>query len=242
MFKQAKPKENVFFKGLIWDADETGKKKRLASPVRIAVGPEYIWLESGWSIPLNWHLRLDPLGPGFRLTWVNPLATRADAAGEADDGPREQHIDFCLRGFVGYSAKKSRLFQQRLQEAVRLFPGQTRDPDSCQVCGVRPAYLFTFTSGFSFIHYSGSQRAEYALCRPHGRERFQRIYRRNYWAMLLGPLGWVGGINRSNCRVALAAGAISPRRCRWLILATYLPLVLMVLGILYGFYAMVASA
>jgi hypothetical protein len=223
IFEKSKPKGNIYFKGNLYLADEKGKATNTGS-IPIVVGPEYVWLGKSLSIPLDWEINMEPVGPGFGLNWLNPLNNQLEF----------QY--FCFRTFFGYNKEKIVRLRQALSDATGHFKGSGiamnwKDASvktNCQVCGEFPAMVYNLQETLSiFLSYSIRPK-KYLFCPKHGRRFFLRAYWGSFFLSFFGIQGWKGTVNRENCRVALANKAITVRKEKIYRLLTYFPLLFLI--------------
>lgn len=223
IFEKSKPKGHFYFKGNLYLANEKGKATNTGS-IPIVVGPEYVWMGKSLSIPLDWDIKMEPVGPGFGLNWQNPISNQLEF----------QY--FCFRTFFGYNKEKTVQLRQALSDAADHFKGSGRAMNwqdvsvktNCQVCGEFSAMVYNLQETLSiFLSYSIRPK-QYLFCPKHGRRGFLRAYWGSFFLSFLGIQGWKGTVNRENCQVALANNAITAGQEEVFRILSYLPLLFLV--------------
>jgi len=226
-FEKPKPKQNIFFNGYLYPADDRGKCLN-ATRMLVVIGPEYVWLGRELSIPLDWSLRMEVLGPGFALSWINPL------------NQKQEVMFLCIRTFFGYDKDKTGKFRQALETAVGQFKGhstyvtgqEVSSATACQICGAFPAQIYDFDSTLSFFLSFWIRPKRYLLCPLHGGRVFFRTFWINMVLSFFGVVGWLGVTNRKNCRTAFSNGALSEFQKKLHLTATLLPAAMLLFLIL----------
>jgi hypothetical protein len=85
---------DVDFRAKVYNADANGKDRSNGHSTDFALNSEYLWIAKDFSVPLAWIDGVKPLGPGFAVTWQNPL-----------NGKRE-FAALCARRLFGYDLKR----------------------------------------------------------------------------------------------------------------------------------------
>lgn len=205
-FRQPLRRRNVHFKTVVRHAD--GRGKDAGGNTDFAIGSDYLWIAFDFSVPLEWITQVEPRGPGFLVTWENPIERSEESAA------------FCiLRTGFGYNTKRRDDLVRRVREAVanattaplvrEVSIAQTMP--SCENCGELRPKVFDFTWFTSFLTYSIAKPDRRVLCRTHGASRLRAVITYN---LILGNLGFgvfvSPVINLRNIRAGRQSGAIEP--------------------------------
>ena len=217
-FRQPLRRKNVTFKTTVRLANADGKDG--GGNTDFAINDEYLWIAFDFSVPLAWIREVEPLGPGFVVTWENPLENGQESAA------------FCiLKSGWGYNTKKRDELMGRVRDAfskaaarpvpqkiavVEMRPG-------CQKCGDDHPYVFDFEWFTCFLVHFINKSDRRVLCARHGasRLRLATLYNTIFGNLGLGvfvsPV-----ISWRNIRGVRAAGAISaPEAAIWMALASW---------------------
>lgn len=222
-FRQPLRRKNALYKTYVRNALANGKDA--GSNTNFAIGKDYLWIAFDFSVPLAWIREVAPLGPGFVVTWDNPIERREESAA------------FCiLRTGWGYNTKKRDDLVRRVREAVsqttfRPTPetvAVAATASSCQVCPSRDPRVFDFQWFTSFLVYSINKPDRRVLCLEHGASRFRMVTAYNLVAGNLGVGALVSPvISIRNIRHTRGSGAISrPEAVVWTTLALWPYLIL----------------
>jgi hypothetical protein len=204
-FRQKLDRKQVKYKTSVWPADSQGKA---SSQVRVlfALSDDYIWLSQDFSVPLSWLLSITEVGPGFLLTWKNPISSQNERAA------------FCIRTFFGYNKDKRDEIIQVVRQAmaraavipVRPEIALSEVSAICEKCGAQQAQVYDFQWLISVWLIWIKKPSRETLCHSHAKNRLLQVFASNF---LLGNLGvGVFGsplINLSNVNEAYIKGAIS---------------------------------
>lgn len=232
-FERAKPKEGVVYKGKAWNADAKGKNTT-SNYFPLIIGPEYIWLGPTFSIPLDWQVVAEPLGPGFKLIWHNVYENKNEA------------MALCIRTFFGYDKEKRdeivRLVNQASKTRASVVTPETASTVSvtasqCEACGATGARLYDYHTVMSYFFSYSCKMRRHVLCTNHGRSKMLRYFIGN---ILLGSWGFSGlfGLdNLANCKMAYRNGAISKGQATIYSVLTFMPLFLLLSLIAFSIYS-----
>ncbi|MCP4155172.1 MAG: hypothetical protein GY757_46030 [bacterium] len=230
-FERKKPKQDVYFRGRVWYADEKGKDEG-NTPLPIVIGPEYIWFSRDFSIPLAWVTNVQAQGSGFYLEWKNEL-----------NGESEGNI-FCVRTFFGYNTEKRDEIIEAVREARQhcLSMGQTAEtaaaiPKVCEKCQAEDAGLYDFLRVFSYAFNYSVTTKRIVLCKRHGGSAFFKYYFLNLFFGFFGIWGVIGYGNWNNAKMLYQNQAITSGRLLFYKSLALLPLALLLTLIMWAIFS-----
>ncbi|HYM60405.1 MAG TPA: hypothetical protein VEZ11_05885 [Thermoanaerobaculia bacterium] len=181
-FRQPLRRKDVLFKTTVRQANADGKDA--GGNTDFAISNDYLWIAFYFSVPLAWIRDIEPLGPGFVVTWENRLENREESAA------------FCiLRSGWGYNTKKRDDLVRRLRDAagkagagpvsaqIAAAPGMT----TCQLCGALSPRVFDFSWFTSFLAFAISIPDRRVLCLPHAASRLRAV---TVYNLIIGNLGF----------------------------------------------------
>lgn len=221
-FRQRLDRKKAHLKTVVWQANDQGKDSSLGK-TDFALSDEYLWLAYDFCVPLSWILSVDELGPGFRVTWKNPVSGQNETAA------------FCARTMFGYNRKKRDELIAQIKDAVGKAT-QMPVPSSvavaeaaatCQRCGAQQANVYDLEWFISVLMYLIKKPSRNILCPDHAKSRLFLVCISNF---ILGNLGFglvvSPIINLSNVREVRNKGAISSGIASALIAIGFLPYLL----------------
>lgn len=193
IFEKEKPKTDIFFRGRVWNADRHGKCTGDGDYTMI-VGSEYIWFSVYKTIPLYWVTEVEPVGPGFQITWKN------DVNGEIIKNT------FCIRKlFFHDEEKRDRIIQaiKLAKERAEQTGAQRRDASKlvCFECGSTDIDVYNFIKVSSIAFYAERQIDRILLCRKHALPVFKYIFFSNIILSFLGLMPFLVRDNIENVKL-----------------------------------------
>ncbi|HSP34646.1 MAG TPA: hypothetical protein VLU46_10055 [Thermoanaerobaculia bacterium] len=203
-FRQRLRWKHVSFKTSVWQANELGKDSS-SGKTDFALNDEFLWIAYDFSVPLRWITSVDPLGPGFVVTWRNRLSGEDEGAA------------FCVRTMFGYNLKKRDELVASVSAAARAAAARPEAPaisaarafPRCQVCHAPEQHVYDFNWLFSVVAFWISKPDRGVLCRTHARRRFRTLATSNLIAGNLGFGAFISPIfSLANVREARKAHAI----------------------------------
>ena len=181
-FRRPLRRKDVSFKTTVRGANAQGKDDDSGN-TDFALNDEYLWTSYDFSVPLAWIKDVRDVGPGFMVSWNNPIENVNEAA------------VFCVRTFFGYNRKKRDDLVRRVREAAAR-AHQRPQPvpvaaavaiPRCQACGATSPHQYDFTWMFSVVHFVLTKPDRRLLCPPHARWRARQVFASN---LILANLGF----------------------------------------------------
>jgi len=203
-FRRRLRRKDVTFKTNVRGANAQGKDNN-AGNTDFALNDDYLWISYDFSIPLAWITHVGDMGPGFVVSWHNPIEDVEEAAA------------FCVRTFFGYNRKRRDELVRRVREAAERARNRPQPAVAaaaaaiprCQVCGVTAPHQCDFEWMFSVGHLFFSKPDRRLLCPKHARWRARLVLASNLITANLGfgffvsPIFCIG-----NVQIARKAGAL----------------------------------
>lgn len=242
-FRQPFASSKMVYKTTAWPANERGKNDS-TSRVLLASDGTHIWLGKELSVPLEWIISAEALGPGFLLVWDNPIERQQERAA------------FCYRTMFGHDTRKRDEAVQRISDLlapirvkrandeIRPGPlppvgfdaeGEPAAASPCEVCGEQDARAYDLTSVISALFYYASHTRRTMMCARHGKIR---VVLNTFGNMALGNFGITALITPfviiKNVVHAKRRGAIGTALAVGLCMAGFYHVILLGLLILYG--------
>lgn len=205
-FSKEKPKNNIYYSGRVWNANDDGRCNGLGDH-QIFVGPEYVWFSDGFSIPLNWIKQVNSIGPGFKISWYNELNKKTEV------------IFLCVRVLFGHNESERDEIIRSIQKAKEEFNSeysQKKDNSEivCYECGDTGARLYDFVAVSSF-GFSFSRKVErLLLCKFHARAIFKYYFIRNFVLGFFGFLPFAARGNMENAKMLFNKDVITKRELK----------------------------
>jgi len=180
-FRQPLRSGDVDFRTKVFYADAAGKDRSTVK-TDFALNREYLWIASDFSVPLAWIDSVMPVGPGFTITWKNPVNQKRERA------------NLCARRLFGYNLKTRDELVMRLNAAVsaaktRPMPAVAASAAvmrNCERCGAMNAQTQDFVYVVTFLLLFISKPDRRQLCAHHTRIIFTLNALFN---LVLGSLG-----------------------------------------------------
>lgn len=203
-FRRRLRRKDVTFKTKVRGANNQGKDNDSGN-TDFALNDDYLWISYDFSIPLAWITGVAAVGPGFMVSWNNPI-----------EGVEEAAV-FCVRTFFGYNRKRRDDLVRRVLEACERAHERPQPAVAaaaatiprCQSCGVTSPHQYDFQWMFSVGHLLLSKPDRRLLCPPHARWRARAVFASNLITSNLGFGFFISPIiNLANVKEARKAGAL----------------------------------
>ena len=203
-FRKPLRRKDVSFKTTVRGANEKGKDNDSGN-TDFALNDDYLWISYDFSIPLAWINSVRDLGPGFMVSWHNPIENVDEMAA------------FCVRTFFGYNRKRRDDIVRRVREAAQrahkrpqpVVAATAATIPRCQSCGATSPHQYDFQWMFSVGHILYSKPDRRLLCPRHARWRARLLFASNLITSNLGFGFFVSPIiNLANVKEAQKAGAL----------------------------------
>jgi hypothetical protein len=180
-FRRRLRRKDVSFKTTVRGANSEGKDNDSGN-TDFALNDDYLWISYDFSIPLAWITDVGNVGPGFMVSWDNPIEHVEESAA------------FCVRTFFGYNRKRRDDLVRRVFEAAERAHKRPQPAVAaaaatiprCQSCGATSPHLYDFQWMFSVVHLLLSKPDRRLLCPNHARWRARLLFASNLVTANLG--------------------------------------------------------
>jgi hypothetical protein len=222
-FRRRLRRKDASFKTTVRGANSEGKDNDSGN-TDFALNDEYLWLSYDFSVPLAWITNVGNVGPGFMVSWNNPIEGVEEAS------------TFCVRTFFGYNRKRRDELVRRVLEAAQRAHKRPQPAVAaaaatiprCQSCGITSPHLYDFQWIFSVGHLMLSKPDRRLLCAAHARWRARLLFASNLIAANLGFGFFVSPIiNLSNVQEARKADALGRVEAAFWIILGFFPYALL---------------
>lgn len=209
VFRDPLPHAGIEIKQRVWNATVAGKDNSRGD-LTLTATKEKLWISNVASIPLAWFTSFEPVGPGFRIIWLNKVSAKEESA------------TFCIRTFFGYDTVRRDQLLQRLSDLAARARERNSTPlcstvtgAVCEQCGVS-AVLVDLPKITNFLVYWIRRTDRRILCVSHARSAIRANAIRN---TLMGTVGIPGVFATPRVVWQTAAPLSRQERLTWAFIA-----------------------